>query len=80
MRNGTCPSCGSTTIYSRPGGAKITETGHIRIITGSAARSRPVPYVSYVCTTCGLFENYLANADKLAEVAQTWQKVPPAAK
>jgi hypothetical protein len=30
---------------------------------------------SYICTDCGYFENYIADAAKLADVALKWQKV-----
>jgi hypothetical protein len=32
---------------------------------------------SYLCTTCGYFENYVTDAKRLAEAAQQWPKVPP---
>lgn len=38
--------------------------------------SIPVPVLSYVCTTCGYFEQYIDDPAKLAEVAQTWDRVP----
>ena len=46
----------------------------IQVYTGRI--SRAVPYVSFVCTTCGNFENYIADQPKLMDVAKTWQKVP----
>jgi hypothetical protein len=74
MRNGTCPSCHATTVYSKPGGVGISDRPVIHVYTG--AISRAVPFVSFVCTTCGYFENFIADANKLAEVAQKWQPVP----
>ncbi|MGQ0803997.1 MAG: hypothetical protein ACT4PI_09065 [Actinomycetota bacterium] len=33
------------------------------------------PTDTYVCTACGYFEHYLADAGKLSEVAQSWSPV-----
>jgi hypothetical protein len=33
------------------------------------------PYVSYVCTDCGYFENYIDDRAKLADVASKWERV-----
>ena len=32
---------------------------------------------TYVCVNCGYFEHYVADPEKLAEVAQTWAPVTP---
>jgi DNA-directed RNA polymerase subunit RPC12/RpoP len=76
MKNGQCPRCGSRTIYSQPS-AIYFYNNTLQVRTG--AFSRGVPFTSYICTTCGFFENYVADQDKLAEVARTWQKVPAGA-
>jgi hypothetical protein len=74
MRNGKCPRCNSATVHAQNGGLGITEWRKIHVYTG--AISTAVPYVSFVCVTCGYFENYIADPGKLAQVAKTWQKVP----
>jgi len=73
MRNGFCSKCSSATVYSKAGGVGISDNGQIHVYTGRI--SKAVPYVSFVCTTCGYFENYIADRDKLADVAKNWAKV-----
>ncbi len=74
MRNGHCPKCGSTTVHSlanglQPGGRR-EYIGFNGVYTGVAVQS-------LVCATCGYYENYLTDPQKLAEVAQKWPVVPP---
>jgi predicted nucleic-acid-binding Zn-ribbon protein len=76
MRNGVCPRCGSATVYSQAGGVHVS--GGERIYVPTSRIDKAVPFVSFVCTTCGYFENYIADQNKLTEVAQKWQKVPTA--
>ena len=72
MRNGRCTKCNSETVYTQPGGIFFyTNALHVR--TGSLEQG--VPFVSFICTTCGYFENFVADPQKLAVVAQKWQKV-----
>jgi hypothetical protein len=47
---------------------------HIHVYTGIL--SVAVEFDAFVCTTCGYFENYIADEDKLADVAKKWDKVP----
>ena len=72
MRDGKCPKCSSTTVYTKQGGVGDT---HIHVHTTFV--SLPVEVVSYVCTTCGYFENYITNRDKLDDVAKKWEQVLP---
>ncbi len=77
MRSGRCPKCGSQAIH-RPGPAQglgyggpgiIVRTGEILV--------PPTPLDQYVCATCGWFESYLADPEKLARVAARWPRVAP---
>jgi hypothetical protein len=71
MREGKCPKCSSVTVYTRKGGVGDT---HIHVDTSFL--SLPVEIISFVCTTCGYFENYISDRDKLADVAKKWERVP----
>lgn len=73
MRNGMCPKCGSATVYSQALGVHVGGSSRISIPTSRMEKA--VPFVSFVCTTCGYFENYITDQNKLADVAQKWQKV-----
>ena len=74
MKNGICPKCGSETVHSKPDGLKYAAAkGVVFVHTGMMTMASPA--VSYICVTCGYFENYIADPGKLSEVAQSWQKV-----
>ena len=73
MKNGICPRCGAETVYAKPGG--IGEAA-IHVNT-SGLLSLPVECTSYICTSCGYYENYINDHLKLGDVARTWKKIPP---
>lgn len=73
MKNGICPKCGAASVYTKKRGAGF-EGGlyiHTSILTSGT------DYLSYVCITCGYFENYISDASKLQHVAEKWDQVPP---
>ena len=72
MKNGKCPKCGSATVHSKTNG--IGENGAGQYIDTSAATRRS-PVVAFVCIACGYFEYYIADPQKLADVAKNWSKV-----
>ena len=73
MKNGLCPQCNATTVYSKPYGASFSIDQDLFISTSIV--NKGVPFVSYLCTTCGYFENYVNDQKKLADVTKTWDKV-----
>ena len=75
MRNGKCPKCGAATVHSLTNG--ISPGGRREYILFGGA-NYGIDIQSYVCVTCGYYENYLADPKRLAEVAQKWPPVPPA--
>jgi hypothetical protein len=74
MRNGICPKCNSATVYSQAGGVFYQSPNNLHVRTSSM--SMGVQYASFICTSCGYFENYVDDRSKLADVAAKWQKVP----
>lgn len=74
MRTGLCPKCGSGNVFMKEDGIRIGDNG-LRIPTGMIVKHSP--YISYVCTDCGYFENYIIDHNKLAEIAQQWKSVIP---
>jgi len=63
LKNGQCPQCGSSEIVTCPQGigwdlcVKITQGRHLNPTSD---------WETYLCTACGLFENYVTDADYLA--------------
>jgi predicted nucleic-acid-binding Zn-ribbon protein len=73
MKNGKCPKCGSKNIFA---------AGNLPLKSGPfGSNSIPVSLTSlaaldnYVCTDCGLVERYVADTDKLKEIAKKWNPV-----
>lgn len=76
MKTGTCPKCSSANVFMEQCGIELGRSSlGVRIRT--TMMTAPSAITSYVCTDCGYFENYIADADKLADVAQKWQRVEP---
>lgn len=73
MRNGICPKCNAATVYSKKKGAGFE--GGLYIYTSAMTMSSQ--YISYICTTCGYFENYILDDKKLESVMDKWDQVPP---
>jgi len=77
MKNGKCDKCGSMTVHVLTNG--FAPGGRREYIVFDGMYSA-VDVQSYLCTTCGYYENYVADPKRLAEVAQKWPAVtPPAA-
>lgn len=76
MRNGICPKCGSATVHSKTEGLKYAVAKGV-VFVYTSRLTMPSPAIAYVCTTCGYFENYIADQNKLSEVAKNWPQVPP---
>ena len=72
MKNGTCPNCGSKNIYTQPKGAQFGSGG---FFVNTSMVSNPVHYDSYICTDCGLFQTYISDEKRLAQVAEKWTRV-----
>jgi predicted nucleic-acid-binding Zn-ribbon protein len=82
MQNGHCPKCSGQEVYfsdARGIQQGITEESYLNIFKDK----KWVPDVAllkmayYVCQTCGYFETYVAELDKLAKLtdATNWHKV-----
>ncbi len=73
MKNGTCPRCGSTAVFSAENlplkGGPFGSNSIPVTLTSMAALD------NYVCTDCGLVESYVADEKKLEEVAARWKPV-----
>lgn len=78
MRNGICPKCNSSEVYS---GEKVqTKTNSygmnaVPIRGGIYFAPVTAPMDNYVCARCGYVESYIADRKKLDEIAERWVKV-----
>ena len=61
------------TVYKKAEGIAFGDGRNIKVYT--SAVTLPVPAEDYVCITCGYFERYIADQEKLVSVAQNWEKV-----
>jgi predicted nucleic-acid-binding Zn-ribbon protein len=73
MKNGTCPKCGSRNIYSAEdlplkGGPFGSNCIPVSLLSMA-------PLDNYVCADCGLVESYVADREKLEEIARRWMPV-----
>ena len=73
MKSGQCPKCNNATVYKKSEGIAFGDGRNIKVYT--SAVTIPVPAEDYVCATCGYFERYITDEDKLGSVAQNWEKV-----
>jgi len=76
MKRGTCPKCGSATVYLLEDGIGSAECQYIKkggFFTSSTT------FDCYLCVSCGFFENYVNNRQHLETIAQRgeWKRVPP---
>jgi predicted nucleic-acid-binding Zn-ribbon protein len=72
MKNGKCPKCGSNNVFT----AK-----DLPLKSGPfGSNSIPISLTSlaaldnYVCADCGLVEHYVADGDKLKQIAKKWNR------
>ena len=73
MRSGYCPKCQAPTVYRKWDGI-YQGARRVYVTTGNWIVV-PSPADCYICTRCGYFEQYVADAQKMAEITNTWEKV-----
>ena len=73
MRSGYCPKCKTPTVYRRWDGIYYG-TARIYVRTNNWLIT-PSPVDCYVCTRCGYFEQYVADAKRMSEITGSWEKV-----
>jgi len=76
MKNGTCPKCSQSTVYSGKKGITFASGGAMYIHNMKSILTMPLKdYTDYVCTSCGYFETYIDDSTKLEEIRKNWIKV-----
>src|SRR5690348_9693679 len=68
MKNGKCPSCGSTEVYKA--GFRLGYRNYVNLSMLSAAR-----LASYICCGCGLVEDYLHDMNDVEKIKMKCEKV-----
>ena len=71
MKDGKCPKCGSHEVFS----------SEELLLKGGPFGSNSIPVSltsmaaldNYVCADCGLVEHYVADPEKLKEIAKKWK-------
>jgi hypothetical protein len=73
MKKGVCIKCESSTVYRRQDGIGF----ELNLRIGS--RYHQCAFETYLCTSCGYFENYLTNKNELKDVVNDdkWKKLVP---
>jgi predicted nucleic-acid-binding Zn-ribbon protein len=73
MKSGICPKCGSGNVFSAQNlplkGGPFASNSIPVSLTSMAALD------NFVCTDCGLVEQYIADAEKLKAVAKKWKPI-----
>lgn len=76
MKSGICPKCGQSSVVAQSLGVKLGDDSRgVFVFVGMMGTASA--YTSYVCTTCGFFENYLDDRAKLAKISESWARVIP---
>jgi predicted nucleic-acid-binding Zn-ribbon protein len=73
MKNGKCPKCGSTEIFA--GKDLPLKSGPFGSNSIPISLTSMAALDNYVCTDCGLVEHYVADAQRLKEIAKKWKPV-----
>ncbi len=72
MKNGTCPRCESSNVFTKRSGISMDTTG---VYVETSMFTSPSKTDDYICTDCGYFERYIADPGKLEDVAAKWAKI-----
>jgi predicted nucleic-acid-binding Zn-ribbon protein len=73
MKNGKCPKCGSAEIFA--GKDLPLKSGPFGSNSIPVSLTSMAALDNYVCTDCGLVEHYVADPEKLKEIAKKWKPV-----
>ena len=71
MKNGKCPRCDSSEIYHKINGII---SGNKKIYVRVSILSPETGKVTYVCSSCGYYENYICDKNILSKIKEKWDK------
>jgi predicted nucleic-acid-binding Zn-ribbon protein len=73
MKNGHCPKCNSQEVYASLDGGGIGDGFSLQVLEGgSMVATRK--WQTFLCATCGYYENYLTDEVKIARIVENPQK------
>ena len=64
MKRGTCLKCDSDDVYFKEYALNAVNLD-----------GKNVPYIDYVCTSCGYFETYITDKNALSKIADRAEKL-----
>lgn len=71
MKDGKCPKCKSSTVYTKRQGVSFASDNFFYVSISSERMSRSLKEVDhFICTTCGYLEMYIEDQAKLEAVAK----------
>ena len=73
MKDGKCPKCGSSEIFT--GKDLPLKSGPFGSNSIPISLTSMAALDNYVCTDCGLVERYVADEEKLKEIGKKWKPV-----
>ena len=68
------PKMRSANVYSKTEGLKYAVARGV-VFVHTSSMTMPSSAIAYICTSCGYFENYITDKNKLSEVTAKCQKV-----
>ena len=75
MKDGKCPKCNATTVYTKTRGIHYGNRGPFVDISNETASKSVKEVDVYICISCGYFESYLLDPGRLHAIARDWDKV-----
>ena len=72
MLDSRCPRCNSRAVYKMLNGIISGEKNVY--VRGLGFSSPKTDRMTYLCTSCGYYENYLTDKSILQKVTQKWEK------
>ncbi len=72
MKDGICSKCGADAVYA--GKDVFPKSGPFGCNTIPVGLTSVAALDNYVCVTCGYLESYVADEDKLKEIARKWKR------
>ena len=72
MKSGKCPKCDSSNVHHKINGIYVPKTLGTFIKTSSGNVGSPTD--DHICADCGYIERYVADEQKLKDVAEVWEK------